>query len=67
MLPVTIFIETRTLGGHKKSKFLGIISTQVNPIPFLYLRHPAKYFCPNQSGNAIIQYYPNQSGDVIIQ
>ena len=52
MLPVTIFIETRTLGGHKKSKFLGIISTQVNPIPFLYSKHPVKYFCPYQSGSA---------------
>ena len=40
------------IGGHKKSKFLRLISSQVNPIPFLYLRHPVKYFCPNLSGSA---------------
>ena len=44
-----------SLGGHKKSKFLGLISSQVNPIPFLYLRHRVKYFCPNQSGSAALR------------
>ena len=40
-----------TLGLHKKSKFLGLISSQGDPIPFLYLRYPVKYFFPNQSGS----------------
>ena len=44
-----------TLGWHKKSNFLELISSQVNTIPFLYLRHPVKYFCPIQSGSAALR------------
>ena len=50
------------LGGHKKATFLGLISSQVNPIPFLYLRHRVKYFCPNQSGSAALRVLIFQKG-----
>ena len=52
---VSLQAFNRALGGHKKSKFLGLISSQVNPIPFWYLRHHVKYFCPNQSGSAALR------------
>ena len=53
-LELKVWLTNLLLGGHKKSKFLGLISSQVNPILFMYLRHPVKYFCQKQSGSAAL-------------